>query len=93
MAREPLFAQYYDSIDAADVDLCFVDPEGTVLARMPSHLMVVKAASERWAAEVDRWQHQGPSVGSTGRMPFRVTISLQGPDELPLGKVCCVMGC
>ena len=61
-----------------------------VLARLPAHRIVLKAASERWAAELERWptphHHHGAAGSSTTAPVPAVTIGVAGPHEAPLAR-------
>lgn len=71
-------AAFFDSHHLADAEIRFVgDGDGgaagtQLLGAMPGHQLVLRNASERWAAELERWQlahHQGgrqPGAGGGG---------------------------
>ncbi|GBF96490.1 hypothetical protein Rsub_09832 [Raphidocelis subcapitata] len=92
------YAAFFANPDLADAEVRFTAPAAApatsaaaprapprLLAALPAHRIVLKPASERWAAELERWTGCGGSGGGGGGVPA-VTIGLAGPEELPLGR-------
>jgi hypothetical protein len=90
MAAADAYASFFDNPDLSDAEVVFSGPDGggrgLDLARMPAHRIVLKPASERWAAELERWPPQQAGAAADGRPPPAVTIGLAGAHELPVGR-------
>ncbi|KAI8471232.1 MAG: hypothetical protein J3K34DRAFT_520724 [Monoraphidium minutum] len=85
------FAAYFDSHHLADAEVRFITAGAGAgappLSVMPGHQLVLKGASDLWAAQLERWQEGRAAAGGCGGCaPPAVSIGLAGPHELALGR-------